>query len=99
MRAVVGNGRKTAIEHAYKIGAAQAKYRTPLLTNAKSLGIDVVPRAIDSMSAPMLVRIADESDVSDNLGAVSNAKAGLDQSDVERATNDVRSGIFWLDGV
>lgn len=94
MRAVVGNGRKTAIEHAYKIGAAQAKYRTPLLTNAKSLGIDVVPRAIDSMSAPMLVRIMDESDVSDNLGAVSNAKAGLDQSDVERATNDVRSFDF-----
>ena len=94
LRAIAGNGRKEAINHAYALGVAQEKYLPNLLQEANKFGIEVQPQALEAMQRPMLVRIMDEGDVTDNFGAVTNARIGLDRSDVEQAADDARDFDF-----
>lgn len=84
--AVAGNGRIAGLQGAYRNGTA-GPYRAQLQED-KLHGID--PRVIADMTAPVLVRVMPASEVTADIGDVSNTRGTLDLSAVEQARNDAR---------
>jgi len=83
-RAIAGNGRIAGLQSAYANNRADA-YKTALLAD----DLHGVPRAaIEAMKAPVLVRVMPESEVTANIGDVSNRSGTLTLSPVEQARTD-----------
>jgi len=80
----ITNGRVAGLQAAYRQGMAD-NYRTAL-TNDNLHGID--KSVIEGMKNPMLVRVMPESELSKNIGDVSNTAVGLSFNVVEQAKND-----------
>lgn len=84
-----GNGRTMAIRQlAHEDSEKYKEYKQRLREIARERGID--PREIDTMKAPVLVRVR-QSDV-DRVAFTedANTRAGLDMSDTERSKSDAR---------
>lgn len=85
-RAIAGNGRIAGLQAAYqrKTGAG---YRQALLDD----DLHGVPRnTVQAMTAPVLVRVMSEADVTGDIGDVSNTAGTLALSAGEQARNDGR---------
>lgn len=85
LRAVAGNGRAAAIQHAYMIGTAD-EYRAGLLEDADLLQLD--PAAIANVDRPMLVRLMRHEDVTVDIGDKTNSAGMAGFSAVEQAKTD-----------
>lgn len=86
IRAIAGNGRVAGLTEAYRRGTA-SQYRAELREDATNLGID--PAVIDSMKAPILVRVMPADRVRADIGDISNTSGNLSMNAVETAANDV----------
>jgi hypothetical protein len=84
-RAIAGNGRVAGLQEAYRIGTAD-NYKSELAQDDMH---GVSPDAISKIANPVLVRIMSESDITSDIGDVSNIKSGLDLSPTEQAKNDI----------
>jgi len=84
IRAVAGNGRIAGLQGAYEQGNA-AEYTRKLLADGQH-GID--PEVIKRISNPVLVRVMRQSDITPNIGDISNAPSQLGLNPVEMAKND-----------
>jgi len=84
-RAIAGNGRKEGIQEAYKAGTAD-KYKSELIQDRMhGVSLEVVARIPNRMT----VRIMSESDITSDIGDVSNIRTGLGLSAVAQAKNDI----------
>ena len=84
--AIAGNGRIAGLQAAYQGGSAE-QYRQGLAEDDLH-GVD--PKVIAGMKSPVLVRVMPESEITPDIGDVSNRGAGLALSAVEQANNDAR---------
>ena len=89
-RAIAGNGRIAGLQEAYKTGTA-TQYKTEL-TEDQLHGIS--PDVVARIPKPVLVRVMPESEVTANIGDVSNIGGGLDLSPLEQAKNDLNRFDF-----
>lgn len=85
VRAIAGNGRIAGLQAAYQSGNANA-YRQELVQDAALHGI--APEVIAPMANPVLVRVMPDSEVTADIGDISNTVGNLDLSAVEQANND-----------
>ena len=83
-KVIAGNGRTAGLQEAYRTGKA-GNYRAELEAD-ESHGIN--PDVIRGMKAPVLVRVMPASEITDDIGDISNTQAGLQLSAVEQARND-----------
>lgn len=84
-RAIAGNGRKEGIQEAYKAGTAD-KYNSELIQDRMH---GVSPEVVARIPNQMTVRIMSESDITSDIGDVSNIRTGLGLSAVAQAKNDI----------
>lgn len=86
-RAVAGNGRMAAIQLAYSNNnEAAAAYKKALIDNANKHGCD--PERIKGMSNPVLVRVMQPKDVTEDIGDKTNITQGLQLNAVEQSKTD-----------
>ncbi len=86
VRVIAGNGRIAGLQEAYSRGTTQG-YRAELMQDADH-GID--PAAISQMQNPVLVRIMPKSEITADIGDISNTTGTAILSPVEQAANDSR---------
>lgn len=84
VNAIAGNGRITAMQHAYKIGTA-SKYRSEFEADDMH-GLD--PAVIKSMKHPILVRVMPNDQVTSDIGDRTNTVSNLQMNPIETAQND-----------
>jgi vacuolar-type H+-ATPase subunit H len=99
IRAVAGNGRLTGLVNSYQRGKSQ-QYRSSMEADTDH-GIN--PDVIKGMKNPILVRIMPKSEVTADIGDVSNTPGITDLTAVEQAKNDanridLRALSFGEDG-
>ena len=87
LRSVAGNGRTAGLQAAYDKGTA-GKYQQELAADAEALGIDA--EALLGMKRPVLVRVMQESEVTNDMGDRTNITATQKLSPREQAGNDAR---------
>lgn len=86
LRAIAGNGRLAGIVAAFARGTAGEYVRE--LAEDDMHGI--APEAIVAFVQPVLVRIMNQEDVTENIGDISNQRGTSDLSPVEQAQNDAK---------
>jgi len=86
LRAIAGNGRVAGLVAGFARGTA-AEY-VQELTEDDTTG--VAPAVIGNFKSPVLVRIMQAGDVTENIGDISNQKGTSDLSPVEAAQNDAK---------
>jgi hypothetical protein len=86
-RAVAGNGRLAGVKEAYRRGSAQ-RYADGIAEDSGLHGVSA--GAIRAMRAPVLVRVMDAADVTENIGDESNVQPGAALDVIEQARTDVR---------
>lgn len=84
-RAIAGNGRIAGLQLSYERGTAD-EYRNDMLADDVH-GIDA--DVIEGMKKPVLVRIMQPKDVTDDIGDRSNTASNLTMNALEQAKNDV----------
>lgn len=84
MRAIAGNGRIAGLQAAHERGTGKAYVDELLADNLHGINPDVVR----GMRQPVLVRIMPTSEVTADIGDVSNTVGNLDLSAVEQARTD-----------
>ena len=89
-RAIAGNGRVAGLQEAYKTGAAE-QYKAELADD-KLHGIS--PDVVAGIPNPVLVRVMPASEISADIGDVSNTGGNLALSPVEQAKNDLNRVNF-----
>jgi hypothetical protein len=87
-RAIAGNGRVAGLTEAWVRGNAE-QYRQAMMEDSDAHGID--PGVIAGMKHPILVRLMPTSEVTSNIGDLSNRDEKLGKTTVERAKEDGRS--------
>ena len=86
-RAIAGNGRVAGLTEAWKRGTAD-QYKADMMAD-DAHGIS--PEVIQAMKRPVLVRLMPQSEVTDDIGDLSNRDGKLDTGVVEQAKEDGRS--------
>lgn len=86
MRAIAGNGRIAGLQAAHQRGTGRAYVDELMADNLHGINPDVVR----GMRQPVLVRIMPTSEVTADIGDVSNTTGNLDLSAVEQARNDAQ---------
>lgn len=86
MRAIAGNGRIAGLQAAHQRGTGRAYVDELLADNLHGINPDVVR----GMRQPVLVRIMPTSEVTADIGDVSNTVGNMDLSAVEQARNDAQ---------
>jgi hypothetical protein len=84
IRAVAGNGRLTGLVNSYQRGKSQ-QYRSSMEADADH---EINPDVIKGMKNPILVRVMPKSEVTADIGDVSNTSGITDLTAVEQAKND-----------
>jgi hypothetical protein len=84
LRAIAGNGRLAGLIASFERGTSAEYVRE--LTEDDSHGI--APEAIAKFAQPVLVRVMNQEDVTENIGDISNQRGTSDLSPVEQAQND-----------
>lgn len=87
LRAIAGNGRLAGLIAGFARGTS-AEYVKELGEDADSTGITVDTLA--TFESPILVRVMQAGDVTENIGDISNQKGTSDLSPVEAAQNDAK---------
>lgn len=82
--AIAGNGRITGLREAYRMGTADG-YLSELKQDQLP---GISPDVFDGMEKPVLVRIMNDSDVTADIGDLSNRSSSAQLSFVEQATTD-----------
>lgn len=85
--AVAGNGRVTALNHAYDLGTADT-YKKELMLDAARYGVD--PDVIAEMQKPILVRVVDKEKLPVDIADRTNTRTTAEMSMVEQAINDAQ---------
>lgn len=85
--AVAGNGRVTALNHAYDLGTADT-YKQELMQDAARHGVD--PDVIAQMQRPILVRVVDKEKLPVDIADRTNTRSTAALSMVEQAINDAQ---------
>lgn len=85
--AVAGNGRVTALNHAYDLGTADT-YKQELMQDAARHGVD--PDVIAEMQKPILVRVVDKEKLPVDIADRTNTRTTAEMSMVEQAINDAQ---------
>lgn len=85
--AVAGNGRVTALNHAYDLGTADT-YKKELMLDAARHGVD--PDVIAEMQKPILVRVVDKEKLPVDIADRTNTRTTAEMSMVEQAINDAQ---------
>lgn len=85
--AVAGNGRVTALNHAYDLGTADT-YKKELMLDAARHGVD--PDVIAEMQKPILVRVVDKEKRPVDIADRTNTRTTAEMSMVEQAINDAQ---------
>lgn len=85
--AVAGNGRVTALNHAYDLGTADT-YKQELMQDAARHGVD--PDVIAQMHRPILVRVVDKEKLPADIADRTNTRTTAEMSMVEQAINDAQ---------
>ena len=86
IRPVAGNGRVAGLQEGYgKSSPALADYATKMAVDPRH-GID--PNVIKATPNPVLIRIMPKTEITKNIGDVSNVSTGLELSPLEKAKND-----------
>lgn len=85
--AVAGNGRVTALNHAYDLGTADT-YKQELMQDAARHGVD--PDVIAQMQRPILVRVVDKERLPADIADRTNTRTTAEMSMVEQAINDAQ---------
>ena len=85
--AVAGNGRVTALNHAYDLGTADT-YKQELMRDAARHGVD--PDVIAQMQRPILVRVVDKERLPADIADRTNTRTTAEMSMVEQAINDAQ---------
>ena len=83
--AVAGNGRVTALDHAYDLGTAEG-YRSELAGDYERHGVN--PDVISQMKKPILVRVVDREKLPADIADRTNTRSTSELSQVEQAIND-----------
>ena len=84
-RAIAGNGRIAGLQAAYQAGTAE-QYKAEL-TQDDLHGVSA--EAIARVENPVLVRIMPQSEITANIGDISNTSSNLELSAIEQAKNDL----------
>lgn len=84
LRAIAGNGRLAGLIASFDRGTA-ADYVREL---AEDDAHGIAPEAIAGFARPVLVRVMQQEDVTENIGDISNQRGTSDLSPVEQAQND-----------
>jgi len=86
IRPVAGNGRVAGLQEGYgKSSPTTLDYSAKMLADTRH-GID--PNVIKATPNPVLVRIMPKTEITRNIGDISNVSAGLELSPLEKAKND-----------
>ena len=86
IRPVAGNGRVAGFQEGYgKSSPAMADYAAKMALDPRH-GID--PNVIKATPNPVLIRIMPKTEITRNIGDVSNVSTGLELSPLEKAKND-----------
>lgn len=85
--AVAGNGRVTALNHAYDIGTMDA-YKRELMEDFARHGVN--PDVIEHMQKPILVRVVDKDKLPADIADRTNTRSTAEMSMVEQAINDAQ---------
>jgi len=85
LRAIAGNGRVAGVQAAYQRGNTTT-YKEAMAEDSAH-GID--PDVINNMAEPILVRLMPMSEVTEDIGDVTNIQPGLKMNPVEQAKNDI----------
>lgn len=86
IRPVAGNGRVAGFQEGYgKSSPAMADYAAKMAADPRH-GID--PNVIKATPNPVLIRIMPKTEITRNIGDVSNVSTGLELSPLEKAKND-----------
>ena len=86
IRPVAGNGRVAGLQEGYgKSSPALADYAAKMALDPRH-GID--PNVIKATPNPVLIRIMPKTEITRNIGDVSNVSTGLELSPLEKAKND-----------
>lgn len=85
--AVAGNGRVTALNHAYDLGTADT-YKKELMLDAARHGVD--PDVIAEMQKPILVRVVDKEKLPVDIADRTNTRTTAEMSMVEQEINDAQ---------
>lgn len=86
IRPVAGNGRVAGLQEGYgKSSPALADYAAKMAADPRH-GID--PNVIKATPNPVLIRIMPKTEITRNIGDVSNVSTGLELSPLEKAKND-----------
>lgn len=85
--AVAGNGRVTALNHAYDLGTADT-YKKELMLDAARHGVD--PDVIAEMQKPILVRVVDKEKLPVDIADRTNTRTTAEMSMVEQSINDAQ---------
>jgi hypothetical protein len=86
IRPVAGNGRVAGFQEGYgKSSPAMADYAAKMAADSRH-GID--PNVIKNTPNPVLIRIMPKTEITKNIGDVSNVSTGLELSPLEKAKND-----------
>lgn len=85
--AIAGNGRVTALNHAYDLGTADT-YKKELMLDAARHGVD--PDVIAEMQKPILVRVVDKEKLPVDIADRTNTRTTAEMSMVEQAINDAQ---------
>jgi len=86
IRPVAGNGRVAGLQEGYgKSSPALADYAAKMAVDPRH-GID--PNVIKATPNPVLIRIMPKTEITKNIGDVSNVSTGLELSPLEKAKND-----------
>ena len=86
IRPVAGNGRVAGFQEGYgKSSPAMADYAAKMALDTRH-GID--PNVIKATPNPVLIRIMPKTEITRNIGDVSNVSTGLELSPLEKAKND-----------
>jgi hypothetical protein len=86
IRPVAGNGRVAGFQEGYgKSSPAMADYAAKMAVDPRH-GID--PNVIKATPNPVLIRIMPKTEITKNIGDVSNVSTGLELSPLEKAKND-----------
>ena len=84
IRAVAGNGRVAGLQAAYINGNAE-NYKSKLLGDTVH---GISPESIAQVQNPVLVRVMRQSDITPDIGDISNVGTGLAMTPTEMAKND-----------
>lgn len=98
-RAVAGNGRVAGLQAAYQRGTTDA-YVNQIVADEALHGVPA--SAVRAMKKPVLVRLMNDEDITDNIGDESNQSGTAALSPIEQAKNDMRridvAGLEFTDG-